>query len=302
LKKSLPQLMSLPRLMSQQRLMSQRRGFGCWCWVGASLLCSSLQGGCMVQGANAHAQRLAQSVGLTRELIHTDSFDLTSFGRIRDPHAPIDIYIEGDGRAWVSKSTPSLDPTPRHAVALQLAAQDTAANVVYLARPCQFTASDPHCDVAYWTGKRYAPEVVAALNGATSQYSARAPGQPLHLIGYSGGGALAILVAAHRGDVASIRTVAGNLDLDEVMRLHHVSPMPESLNPMSEARSVAHIPQVHFSGGDDTVVPPSIAQHFAAAVGGACVRTEIVPGLGHEGVWARIWPTLLLESVDCGNH
>ena len=249
--------------------------------------------------ANVAAERLAHPAGLERELIATDSFLLTSFSRIGDPGAAIDIYIEGDGRAWDSRYTPSLDPTPRHALALQLAARDPAANVVYLARPCQFTARDPRCETAYWTGKRYAPEVVAALDGAIGQIAARAPGQALNLIGYSGGGALAVLVAAGRGNIASLRTVAGNLDLDEFARLHQVSPLTGSRNPLDAARGIAQIPQIHFSGAADRIVPPSIARHFASAAGGSCVRTEIVPGLGHEGDWARIWPQLLRESVDC---
>jgi hypothetical protein len=246
-----------------------------------------------------HAQRLAQSAGLTFELLQTDSFALASFGRIRDPQEPVHIYIEGDGRAWAAKNTPALDPTPREALALQLAAKDPAANVVYLARPCQFTLRDPRCQVVYWTALRYAPEVVAAMDNAIGQFAARAPGQPLHLIGYSGGGALAILVAAHRSDVASIRTVAANLDLAEVNRLHGVSPMPQSLDPIDFAQSVAHIPQRHFSGGSDRVVPPSIAVRFAAAAGGSCILTQVVPGMGHEGAWAALWPQLLAESVDC---
>jgi hypothetical protein len=271
-------------------------------WAGlpcAGLVCVALTVGCTGLDENVHAQRLAQSAGLTAGMIHTDSFELTSFGRIRDPREPIHLYIEGDGRAWASRSTPARDPTPRHALALQLAALDPAPNVVYLARPCQFTARDAQCDVAYWTGKRYAPEVVAALDEAVSQVAARAPGQPLQLIGYSGGGALAILVAARRNDVASIRTVAGNLDTEEVMRLHRVSPLSQSLNPIDEARSVAGIAQLHISGGGDRVVPPFIAWRFATAAGGSCVRTEVVPGMGHEGDWAAIWPGLLLESVDC---
>jgi pimeloyl-ACP methyl ester carboxylesterase len=255
--------------------------------------------GCGVLDANVAAERLAQSAGLTRESIVTDSFVLTSFSRIGDPNAAVDIYIEGDGRAWDSRYTPSLDPTPRHALALQLAARDPAANVVYLARPCQFTARDPRCETAYWTGKRYAPEVITALDDAIGQVATRAPGQSLNLIGYSGGGALAVLVAAGRRDVASLRTVAGNLDLDEFTRLHQVSPLTGSRNPIDAAARVAQIPQVHFSGADDRIVPPSVARHFASAAGGSCVRTEIVPGLGHEGDWARVWPQLLRESVDC---
>jgi len=267
-------------------------------WL-ASLLCAALPAGCGVLDANGSADTLAQSAGLTRESIPAGFFTLTSFSRIRDPHAAIDLYIEGDGRAWDSRYTPSLDPTPRRAMALQLAARDPAPNVVYLARPCQFTARDPHCEVAYWTGKRYAPEVIAALDRAISTYAARAPGQPLNLIGYSGGGALAVLVAAGRGDVASIRTVAGNLDIDEVTRLHHVSPLTGSRNPIDEARRVAQIAQLHFSGGDDRIVPASVARHFAILAGGSCVRTEIVPGIGHEGDWARLWPALLRERVVC---
>jgi hypothetical protein len=282
-----------------ERRAERRRAARRCAMILSAVLCAALPAACMTIDANDHAQRVAHSAGLSGELIHTASFEVMSFSRVREPNAPVHIYIEGDGRAWASRSTPALDPTPRQALGLQLAARDPAANVVYLARPCQFTAGDPLCDVAYWTGKRYAPEVVAAMDSALGQFAARAPGQPLHLIGYSGGGALAILVAAHRGDVASIRTVAGNLDLEEVTRLNGVSPMPQSLDPIHEARNVAHIAQIHFSGGDDRVVPPSIARRFATAAGGSCVRTEVVPGMGHEGAWAAVWPELLLERVDC---
>jgi pimeloyl-ACP methyl ester carboxylesterase len=232
-------------------------------------------------------------------MVQTDGFLLTTFARIGTPVESIHIYIEGDGYAWRSRTEPALDPTPRHALALQLAAQDPAANVVYLARPCQFTDNDPHCETAYWTGKRYAPEVIAALDQATSHFAALAPGLPLDLIGYSGGGALAVLIAARRHDIGSIRTVAGNLDPDAVMRLHDVSPLTLSVNPMSEAVSVAAIPQIHFSGGHDTVVPPSIAEDFARAEGGACVQLRVIPKMEHEGPWAGIWRTLLLEPVQC---
>jgi pimeloyl-ACP methyl ester carboxylesterase len=266
--------------------------------IFAGLCVCSLFIGCAAN-PNANAQRLAQSANLQREQVRTDAFLLTSFVRIGSPLESIHFYIEGDGYAWRSRNEPALDPTPRHALALQLAARDPGANVVYLARPCQFTESDPHCETAYWTGKRYAPEVIAALDQAISHYAARAPGLPLDLIGYSGGGALAVLIAARRHDIGSIRTVAGNLDPDAVMRLHDVSPLTLSVNPMSEAAGVAAIPQIHFSGGKDTVVPPSIAEDFVRAVGGACVRLRVIPHMGHEGPWADIWRELLLEPVVC---
>ena len=239
---------------------------------------------------------------LRRQNLHAGPFLLTSFARIGAPREPIDIYIEGDGHAWQSRSAPALDPTPRQAMGLKLAAKDPAANVVYLARPCQFTGHDSNCDAVYWTSKRYSREVIAAMNDAVSHYADLAPGSGLHLIGYSGGGTLAVLIAMLRNDVASIRTVAGNLDVDEVTRLHSVSPMPLSVNPINEAYRVAAIPQIHFSGAADRVVPPSIAQRFARAAGGTCVQTRIIAGVGHESGWDERWPSLLTELPRCGNR
>jgi hypothetical protein len=260
--------------------------------------------GCCVQTAcrspDRDAQRIAGPASLQRQTVHAGLFVLTSFARIGAPREPIDVYIEGDGHAWQSRGAPALDPTPRQAMGLKLAAKDPAANVVYLARPCQFTEPDLHCDVAYWTGKRYSPEVIEAMNEAVSHYAALAPGSALNLIGYSGGGTLVILIAVLRNDVASIRTVAGNLDVDEVTRLHAVSPMPLSVNPINEAYRVAAIPQIHFSGGADRVVPPSIAQRFARAAGGTCVQTRTIAGMGHESRWDERWPLLLTQLPRCG--
>jgi pimeloyl-ACP methyl ester carboxylesterase len=255
---------------------------------------------CAAVDLDERARRIAEPAQLRRESLRTDPFLLTAFVRLGAAQRPIDIYIEGDGHAWISRSEPALDPTPRQAMALQMAARDPAANVVYLARPCQFTAYDPRCEPAYWTGKRYSTEVIAALDQAISHYAAFAPGQGLNLIGYSGGGTLAVLIAARRTDVASIRTVAGNLDVDAVMRLHQVSAMPQSVNPIHEADRVAAIPQIHFSGGADRVVPPSIAERFARAVGGTCVQTQVIAGMPHQGRWADQWPAMLAELPRCG--
>lgn len=250
---------------------------------------------------NLHADAMAQAAHLRRAQVNTERFVLTSFYRITRPDLPLTVYIEGDGLAWRSRTEPSADPTPHQALGLALAAADLAANVVYLARPCQFTpmAANPLCDKAYWTNKRFADEVVVAMNQAVTHYAVQVPGQRIHLIGYSGGGALAVLIAARRNDVASLRTVAGNLDHAEVNRLHHVSAMPGSLNAIDVAPQVASIAQIHFSGGDDTVVPPLIAQRFVAATGGRCAQTHLVPGMSHESDWAGRWPDLLKIPPLC---
>jgi hypothetical protein len=266
----------------------------------SSLMLVSALIGC-ASDPNEHADSMTLHAGLHRELIDTGSFVLTAFSRISRPDQPLRIYIEGDGQAWLSRTEPSLDPTPRKALGLALATVDDSPNVIYLARPCQFTPMqlNPRCEAAWWTNKRYAPEIIAALNKALNQLVARVPGQGIELVGYSGGGALAVLLAAQRTDVASIRTVAGNLDSEFVNRLHDVSAMPESVNPIDVAAQVASIPQIHFSGADDQVVPPAIAIRFTAATGARCARTLTVPRLAHESDWQAQWPTLLAMPPAC---
>ena len=266
-----------------------------------SMLLISLMAGCATLDRNAHADALAAQAGLKRELIDTDGFVLTAYARISRRDEPLDLYIEGDGLAWISHSEPSLDPTPREATGLALAAADPAPNVVYVARPCQFTpmAMNPRCGVPYWTSKRFAPEVVASMNEAVSRFAARVSRQRINLMGYSGGGALAVLIAARRTDVASIRTMAGNLDDEFVNRLHGVSSMPQSENAIDFASRVASIAQVHFSGADDTVVPPVVAQRFVDATGGRCVQARTVPDMTHDGDWSRRLPALLRVRPVC---
>ncbi|CAA7627306.1 Esterase/lipase/thioesterase [Candidatus Terasakiella magnetica] len=257
--------------------------------------------GCATIDRDVNADSIAGPVGLKRMIVKTDPFVLTTFARIRDPGQPVTVYIEGDGLAWLSRSEVSLDPTPREAMGLALAAADPTPNVVYLARPCQFTAraKNPTCGIAYWTGKRFSPEVVASMNQAVDQIAAQVPGQKINLVGYSGGGAVAVLVAAGRKDVGSIRTVAGNLDHAEVNRLAKVSQLSGSINAIDVAAQVAKIPQIHFSGAADTTVPPVIAERFAGAVGTSCARIKVVPGATHETGWRERWRELQGLPLGC---
>ncbi|MBP2168409.1 pimeloyl-ACP methyl ester carboxylesterase [Erwinia toletana] len=263
------------------------------------LLLLSLLTGCASDPA-IYADQMVRPAGLQRETVQAPPFVLAAWVRITRADQPLHIYIEGDGRAWRNRYQPADDPTPHKAIGLSLAVADNAPNVLYLARPCQFIpmSQNPRCRTDYWTGKRFAPEVIASINEAISHYTIRTPAQPIVLTGYSGGAAVAALVAARRQDVALLRTVAGNLDHIAVNRLHQVSPMPDSLNPADEVARIAAIPQRHFSGADDRVVPPSIGHDFAAAVG-KCASWQVIADMGHEGDWARVWPQLLQQPVYC---
>lgn len=262
------------------------------------LLLSLALAGCA--DLNARADIMAQAASLRHEHIATDNFVLTAFVRITRHDLPLTIYVEGDGMAWRSRNEPSADPTPRKAMGLALAAADLTPNVVYLARPCQYTprAANPSCEITYWTDKRYSEKIVRAINQAVAHYAAQVPGQRLHLVGFSGGGALVVLVAARRSDVASLRTVAGNLDHVAVNRHHKVSAMPESLNAIDVAKQVAAIPQIHFTGENDQIVPPFIAQRFVS-IAGKCAQARLVQGMSHDDDWNRLWPELLAIIPSC---
>lgn len=263
--------------------------------VGLALL---LTAGCAADRF-ATADRIAAPAGLRYQPVELGQGErLASWRRLGDPARPLQVYIEGDGLAWATRTRPSSDPTPRHPLGLTLAAADPAANVVYLARPCMYQPEPdgPRCaDPIRWTDDRF-NEASVALLGAALDRVKMAPGQPVHLVGYSGGAALAVALAARRSDIASLRSVAGNLDPAGVNRLHGVSPQPSALDIAGLAPALARLPQIHFAGSRDEVVPPAIAERFVARVGSPCAIALPVPA-GHEVGWAEAWRELLRRPL-----
>jgi pimeloyl-ACP methyl ester carboxylesterase len=248
-----------------------------------------------------HAEAIGSPAGLARQYIATSLFTYTVFARTSNPTQILNVYIEGDGVAWLSRYQPSSNPTPHEPTALRLAALDPAANVVYLARPCQFTPPElnSRCQTAYWTGKRFAPEVIDSISEALDQIKTRTHVSSLALIGYSGGGAVAALLAEKRTDIESLRTIAGYLDVAYVNQLNSVSPMPDSLNPIDQAPILAGLPQIHFSGQNDKIISFDVAVRFTARTGTRCARALAVPAMDHRGPWDREWPRLLSITPVC---
>ena len=249
-----------------------------------------------------------QQEGFVEHKISADPFLLTSYERVESTNNVAHVYIEGDGRAWLSKRRASLDPTPRNPVAFKLARLDPADNVIYLARPCQYSrlVYNGACPQKYWTSHRFAPEVIDSMDVALSDMKQRHGVSGFHLIGFSGGGNVAALLAARRGDVLSIRTVAGNLDHVKQAALHKVSQMPHSLNAKDVANYIRHIPQVHFIGGQDDIVPYPIYASYKKAVGdfpnssdSLCVQSHTVQSASHNRGWSAVWSHLLTDYPYC---
>jgi len=245
----------------------------------------------------SNAEQLAGSYGWKQETIHSERFDIVAFlpkKVIQNPQ--LTIYFEGDGLAWVNRTTPSSDPTPVHPIGLLMALKHQTDNVAYLARPCQFTGrgSAIGCDSAYWTSKRFSEEVIKASGVAIDKLKQKFGATELQFIGYSGGGAVAALLAARRTDVARLVTVAGNLDHKLWASKHRISPLIGSLNPPDYWYQLKDIPQIHFIGQYDEVVMPEVAAAYRARFPKSIKpKTIMVPKFDHSCCWVEQWPNLL---------
>jgi pimeloyl-ACP methyl ester carboxylesterase len=213
---------------------------------------------------------------------------------------PLAVYIEGDGHAWVSVELPSTDPTPVNPVALQLAIADPACSVAYLGRPGQYLQEKG--DARYWLEARFAPEVIDSYVAVIARLAQERKSSVIHVTGYSGGGAVAALVAARlaQGPTGiTLRTVAGNLDTATWAKRRRLTPLATSLNPADVAAALADVPQLHLAGTRDRQVPLYVLDAFLARLPAQhCVRKLYVEA-GHGGPWEDAWRRHAGETPAC---
>lgn len=275
-----------------------RKGF-IWAPMVTSLFISACSTIPAVSERITNAKQLAAQAGFKESLLSSAQFDLVVFSKpLKQAKPVLVIYIEGDGRAWKTASLPSDNPTPTNSLALRLAIQDPRPAVAYLARPCQYiTLPGRGCLEKLWTNARFSTAVIETMNEAVEKLKRQYGASELILIGYSGGGAIATLIASKRTDIKSIITVAGNLDTDAWVRLYGLEPLSESVNPASVARSIRNIPQIHYVGAKDDVIPPAISQSFLQKMGSPN-RAKIIelPNYGHVCCWTERWTELLTDA------
>jgi len=206
------------------------------------------------------------------------------------------VYLDGDGTPWASRWRVSEEPTPRHPVMLRLMALDSAP-ALYLGRPCYFGhASDPGCSPELWTGRRYGPEVLDSLEVGLRGFLKRRPFQRLALLGHSGGGALALLLAPRFPEAWAVLTLAGNTDTAAWTARHGYTPLSGSLNPADAPPGRAA--EFHYLGAEDRVIPPEVFGPIAQrrSPGG----WAILPKMGHSCCWEGSWGTIL-KRLDSGS-
>lgn len=236
------------------------------------------------------ANSLALKNSLIKKDINTSSFILRTYGKIENKNKALKVYIEGDGLAWINSRTISNDPTPINPIALKLASKDKSANIIYIARPCQYNLKENNnCNNSYWSKKRFSKEVIASYNEALNRLKKKYGFEKIELIGFSGGGAVATLVASKRDDIIKIVTIAGNLNHKLVNKIHKVSQMKESLNPIDIASKISYIPQVHYVGESDTIIPIAVVNSFKkAAKYSKNIEIKIINNATHTKGWDEL--------------
>ena len=211
----------------------------------------------------------------------------------RKPSSILNIYLDGDGRPWrVGK--PSDDPTPRNPLVLDLMSLDPNP-AAYLGRPCYHSLAEaPGCGPALWTSARYGLPVVESMATAARRLLEHEGYAGVRWFGYSGGGALAMLLAPRVEGTVLVVTVAANLDVERWARLHAYTPLSGSLNPATAPPLPPHVRQRHYAGARDDVVPPAVVT--AAPVPRESV--VIVPRYDHVCCWKDMWPAILSDATD----
>lgn len=195
----------------------------------------------------------------TYRQIETEGFVISLWQKIENPQEPYYVYIEGDGHAFNAHGQPTTDPTPKSAFMRRLAVKDKHKNVIYLARPCQYTKGN-ECAKKYWTTARFAPNVVEAEYQAVKSVTGNSP---VVLIGYSGGAQIAGLIAVKKDlNIQKVITIAGNLNHKAWCAYHHLPALSESLNLADYKEKFKTIPQYHYVGEKDGIVPPVLTEEF----------------------------------------
>ena len=262
------------------------------------LIVTLLSGGCsskLSPKVRQHtADTVAQAGNLAQQKIVTDDFLLTTYQHFDSTadNKQMVVYIEGDGMAWISRDQLSNNPTPVQPIALKLASVDTNANVLYIARPCQYLWPQKMnaCSSKYWSNKRGSEEVILSINQAISIVKQKQNISTIWLIGYSGGGGISALITARRDDVDKLITVSGNLNYKLFTQIHNLSPMNSSIDPITVAKQISLIPQIHYVGSEDGIIPEQIPKSFSDNV------------ISIEGATHDNWPDKWEQILRTVNH
>ena len=267
-------------------------------WVSpasAVLFCAACA---LLQSPTERARIIAEAAGLMPVKVADER--LRAFARPNAPgvsRARVTVYIESDGAPWRTPNEPPSDPTPIRPLVLRMAISDPSTAVTYLGRPCQYLGEAELllCDPKLWMQARFRDEAVVSMSLAVDVLKRIYGASEVNLVGYSGGGTMAALIAARRRDVNCLVTVAAPLDTRAWTKAIGVSPLNLSLNPADDADRLRQVRQTHFRGGRDKVVPPATSRRFLERAPNATVIDK--ENFDHRCCWDVEWKELW--SLSC---
>jgi hypothetical protein len=267
----------------------------------------TLLNGC-VAGYTKIANKTSQigsQVGLNPQIYQTKNFKIFTLQKITDPKKNLRIYFEGDGKAFISRNVISPNPTPTSYFTVNLITQDPFPNIIYIARPCQFV-EDKKCyqnqPEKYWTDQRFSREVLDSIDEVVEKFSKFR----LEIVAYSGGATVAKYIAAKNQtkyhNVASFRTLAGNVDNQKFAEIHQIKKLESLADNKEILLQLQNIPQIHFIGNDDEVTPDLLASSYLEKLPKkSCTKIIRVSEVTHSSGWQANWKQLLRIKPLCQN-
>ncbi len=260
------------------------------------LLCCSSLTGCSTAAQQFDA--IANNLNLTRQTIEGGLFLHRVYNKqtVRPENRKkiLHVYIDGDGTPWEKGRWPAFDPTSRTPLILKLIQTDPNPAIL-LGRPCYHGLNESApCRPEYWTSHRYAYSIVDSMTAALKNWLTQHRYQKIRLIGFSGGGTLAVLMADKLQNIEAVVTLAANLDTAAWSRQHGYQLLKDSLNPIEQPPLPPQIRQVHFAGLQDKNVPAEIIERFSNRQSNALYFP--VPNYEHRCCWDKNWTHLLKRA------
>lgn len=252
-----------------------------------ALLTCLIAFGCSSNSARIDA--LARSASLEHDILEFEGLRTSIYmSSAIEPNEPLLVFLEGDGRPWRAGVEPNLDPTTANPLALELLTH-TPRPAAYVSRPCYQGVRSARCSPALWTSERYSEDIVDVMTHTIRELVRRSNASETIILGHSGGGTLAVLIAERLERVAAVVTIAANLDIDAWTAHHQYLPLTGSLNP---ARSTHAHPwrEIHIAGARDQVVPPETAAAYFERYPNA--ERWVLDRHSHVCCWLEAWPAL----------
>jgi hypothetical protein len=245
--------------------------------------------GCALAPPAERYDRAAADIGLLPGTVEGSGFGHRVYHRpgVRGGH--LHVYLEGDGTPFIARTRIAADPTPRQPMTLGLMRRDPDAAVL-VGRPC-YHGITTGCPASLWTTARYSEAVVASMAAAIARVLSEGNHPTATLIGFSGGGAVAVLVAERLSAVTHVVTIAANLDIRAWTDRHGYTPLHDSINPADIVGTRSGLRHLHLTGGNDVNVPPALQQSLHARLPEDAFRT--IDGFDHDCCWTSIWPAAL---------